>query len=371
MSSKYVVRFICKTFFLILLIAIFSIGASGNESYEITIPDIYSDVKSCDVTLEPDTSVQNLTLKFYLFDDENLIDKKVLRIDDLRPESKNIRVISWDAKNPDRGLYKVSFQLLKDGSVIASKNHSFSYGSPTIPRIVVDDVIANSNGLSLMINPKESAIADIEYMLVNGSEVIYTAEDKRVSLHTQPLELSKTWGVILENNKNYNGRVKLNLYNPVESVSAYMTSFTAKDDAVITDVYKDEIGSSVTIAGDSQVPFEGYLKFTVTHNENRTINVVESAVKRTPILLDEEDETVEALWNSTLPEGVYKLTVELIGNDGDLVDKEESIIESDYRQSVSNEDSDEGDSDDSLPGFMFFESLLILISIAFIYRIRK
>ncbi|ADI73301.1 conserved hypothetical protein [Methanohalobium evestigatum Z-7303] len=370
MNNKQIPEFICKIFLMILLLVAFSTVSAGYESSNAKISNIYSDINSCDVTIKSETTIQNLILSLQLFDDGNFVDEKRLFIDELEPESKNIRVVSWDIKNPDESSYKVSARLIQNSSIVDSKNHSFHFGSPAIPRITVDDVVSDSNGLNLIVNPRESVIADIEYMLVNGSEVIYTAEDMKVSIHSRSVELRKRWGVILKNNRVYHGRLKINLHTPVNDVHAFMTSFTAKDNAVITDIYKDEVGSSVTIAGKSQVPFSGYLEFRVLKNKSGSVKVVESAVKKSPVLLDGEDETVEVIWNNTLPKGIYKLTVELVGNDGDLIDKKETIIESDYRQTSDKKD-EEKEAGKPVPGFLIFDSLMIFTTIAVMYWIRK
>ena len=42
-----------------------------------------------------------------------------------------------------------------------------------------------------------------------------------------------------------------------------------------------------------------------------------------------DDETVEVAWKERLTEGVYRLEIELFGNDGDVIERRETIIESD------------------------------------------
>jgi hypothetical protein len=77
------------------------------------------------------------------------------------------------------------------------------------------------------------------------------------------------------------------------------------------------------VMGRSRVPFEGSLKFDL-HQDGALMTSVE---EKTPILLAGDDETVEISWNGTLDPGIYRLTIQLLGNDGDLLDVEEAIIE--------------------------------------------
>ncbi len=68
------------------------------------------------------------------------------------------------------------------------------------------------------------------------------------------------------------------------------------------------------------MPFEGSLVFTVYKvkegsGHNSSV-LVESARERVPVLLTDDDETVEVAWKERLTEGVYRLEIELTGNDG-------------------------------------------------------
>ena len=56
-----------------------------------------------------------------------------------------------------------------------------------------------------------------------------------------------------------------------------------------------------------------------------------------PVLLTDDDETVEVAWKERLTEGVYRLEIELLGNDGDVIERRETIIESDLSPSNVSE----------------------------------
>jgi hypothetical protein len=55
--------------------------------------------------------------------------------------------------------------------------------------------------------------------------------------------------------------------------------------------------------------------------------VLETIEKKTPVLLTGKDETVEISWNKTLDPGVYQLNVVLLGNNRDVRDIKESVVE--------------------------------------------
>ncbi len=102
-----------------------------------------------------------------------------------------------------------------------------------------------------------------------------------------------------------------------------MNSFKATDDAEITDTYQDETGASATVIGNSRVPFNGKLRFILIQN-----GIVLYAIDRlTPVLLTGDDETVEISWNKTLSPGTYLLRTVLFGQEGDVKDLRENIVE--------------------------------------------
>ena len=133
------------------------------------------------------------------------------------------------------------------------------------------------------------------------------------------------------------------------------------------------------------MPFEGNLTFSVyglaENSGNRTSGLIESIRARIPVLLNNEDETIEVAWNERLPEGVYRLEIELLGNDGDIIERRETIIESDL-SAVSNvsqiNDTDNGavtpgeNDEDGIPGFSSVAGIigLILVSV-FLRKTRR
>ena len=76
------------------------------------------------------------------------------------------------------------------------------------------------------------------------------------------------------------------------------------------------------------MPFEGDLVFSVYElagtSGNGSSELVESIRARVPVLLNNDDETVEVAWSQRLSKGVYRLEIELLGNDGDVIERRET-----------------------------------------------
>ncbi|MHC1754009.1 MAG: hypothetical protein AB9861_00990 [Methanosarcina sp.] len=301
-----------------------------------SIAELYSDIESFDVTLYSIQPEENLTLEVSLVrpnGNEKVIAVQEFLTGSLPADTRVTKVGFWDVRNPERGAYTLRARLMEQGQVLSESKYDFVYGSYSASRLHVDDLVPNSEGIAIVLSPDQASLFDIEYMLVNGHDVIYETKTEKASLTSVPETFSASWGSLLENNKEYTGRVKFHVYSPGQGFIALTERFTARDDAEITDIYEDETGASATVLGRSQVPFEGNLVFSVykvqdTSGKGSSM-FVESVRERVPVLLTDDDETVEVAWKERLTEGVYRLEIELIGNDGDVIERKETIIESD------------------------------------------
>ncbi len=338
-----------------------------SDTYDINIIDIYSDLETCDLTLHSSEQISGLELEVYMEHEGSILDRETFTIDSISPGSDIIKAFEWNTDNKGDGKYTVKSIVSKDGCAIHENTYNFVNGRQTIPRITVDDLVPNSQGFSVMITPLKAVLVDVEYMLMDGSDVIYSGTEKKISVHTQPMEVSKDWNVLLENNKDYIGRIKVKMYSPSVSYIALTEEFMAADDVFISDTYEDDIGASATIEGISQVPFTGSVRFTVSKQEDNGKTVIESVTKKSPVLLNDDDETVETIWEERLSTGVYSLVIEVIGNDGDILDIEESIIESDYEPATEQVNTTTQDTEQS-PGFMLPVTLTSIVITAAVFR---
>lgn len=346
-----------------------SMAAECPEDTGIGVTDFYSDIESGDLTVYSATDLQGMDLQLSLEHEGDILDEKTLSIGRVAPGSNAIKVFEWDTDSKGDGRYTVDVSILKDDCLLYTNTYSFVNGRQVIPRITIDDLIANSEGFSVMITPVQPVLIDVTYMLVDGSDVIYMDEQERVALNTLPMEVSEQWNTLLENGKEYKGRVKIKMYTPSETIAS-MQGFTAKDDVFISDTYQDEIGASATIEGKSQVPFEGSVRFTVMKNDG-TGNIVETVTQKSPILLTGDDETVEAIWEERLPEGIYKLNIEVMGNGGNMLDVKETIIEAEAPRNVTNTTNTTESTTSSTPGFPGIHSIIIIVAAVFVMRLKK
>jgi hypothetical protein len=303
---------ICIVWFFVALAAIISTA----QSQEIV--DLYSDIDSSDVTIDGDAAGCALRLDL-------ISDNKVLSTQSLKLDGPGTWIVQWSPNNPEKGSYEICATLSRNGTMLSKKCKSFFYGSVQPIRFDVRDFYADSRGMHLSISASDLTVVDIYYMLILGSKAVYVAKEQTVPIAgnlATSIQKDYAWKQILENNRDYTGRVKIVELNHNQT-RAFMNSFIALDDALITETYQDEIGASATVTGNSRVPFEGKLQFILSQ-KGMVLNITE---KNTPVLLTGDDETVEISWNKTLSPGIYHLRTVLFGQNGIVKDLEENVIE--------------------------------------------
>ncbi len=320
---------ICSIRHLAALALLMALAATAQS---IEIFSLYSNIDSADITL---VGGGEGILQMDLTQDNKVLNSRKLDID-----GPGTYVVRWPNLKVDKGSYSVCATLrddgtkdnssddageIKDGAVQSRRCYRFYYGGVEPVRFDVRDFRSDSRGLHLAISASDPTIVDIYYMLVQGDRALYVTREKAVpisGLMSMAVQKDYKWKPILENGQIYEGRVKIVELNHNQT-RAFMSPFVAIEDAQITETYQDETGASATVMGDSRVPFEGLLRFTLSDG-GEVLNITE---KKTPVLLSGDDETVEITWNSTLEPGVYQLQTALIGQDGSIVDLQENIIE--------------------------------------------
>jgi hypothetical protein len=301
---------------IVWLLLAFAVLVGTAQSQEIV--DLYSGIDSSDVTIDGD--VAGYTLRLDL-----ILDRKVILTQDIKLNGPGVWIARWSPNNPEKGSYNICATLQKDGIVVSKKCDAFFYGGIQPLRFNVRDFYADSRGMHLSMSTSDPTIVDIYYMLIEGNKAVYVTNEKAVSIagsYAATVQKDYEWKQILETNKEYTGRVKIVELNHNQTM-AFMNSFRALDDALITETYQDETGASATVAGNSRVPFEGYLQFVLSQ-KGVLLNITE---KKTPVLLTGDDETVEISWNNILSPGIYQLRTVLIGQGGVIKDLKENVIE--------------------------------------------
>ena len=255
----------------LFLISVLPVSAANTSQLEGTdqarIAELYSDIESFDVTLYSTQPEENLTLEVSLIRPgkgaEEVITTQEFSTGSFPANTRVTKVGFWDVRNAERGAYTLKARLLEQGQVLSESKYDFVYGSNSASRLQISDLVPNSEGVAVVLSPNQVSLFDIEYMLVDGHDVIYKTKTEKASLTSIPEVFSASWGTLLESNKEYTGRVKVQVYSPSKGFITSTENFTARDDAKITDVYQDETGASATVLGRSQVPFEGSLVFSV------------------------------------------------------------------------------------------------------------
>jgi hypothetical protein len=379
-----------KTALFLLILFIMSVSpvsatnsspADGKNTAQIV--ELYSDLESFDVTLYSNQQEENLTLEVFIVKpsgmNEQILARQVFSISDFPGNTRIKKVGFWDLPNPERGAYAIRARILDGGEVLSEAEYSFVYGSNSPSRLQINDLAPNSQGISVALSAREASLFDIEYMLVDGSNVTYVTKTEKLSLTSIPEIFSAGWGTLLQNNKEYTGRVKIQVYSPERGFITSIENFTARDNAEITDIYQDETGASATVFGRSQVPFEGNLTFSVYKQGDISgkgnNNLVESAKAKVPVLLNGDDETIEVAWRQRLLKGVYRLEIELSGSDGELIERRETIIESDLSQAPnangSNNTTNATGNPDAGRGIPGFSLISVFTSFAVVLILLK
>ena len=355
------------TIFLATLLLLF-ISVQPASAQDINIIDIYSDVDSADFTIHANENYENIVVRSNLIFDGEVISSEQFNIDEISPDADITKVAFWDIK-PEEGYYRTEIVMSINGNAVETRYSNFSYGRAAIPKIYIKDIVPDSMGISIILSPKigalgaEPVLADVEYMLVDGDTVVYQTKDNRINV-VQATPLSKDWNIRLDNDHEYSTRVKVRIASPTDVVIARSETFTAKDDATITELYKDETGASVTVLGQSQVPFTGNIVFTVTQNSN----IIEEISEKSPVLMSEDDETIEVAWSDKLAAGIYELTLTVVGNDGDVLDRWDTVIE--VEEDIFVEETTEPTTTEASPGLTIF-SIISLLIVAYLANHRR
>ncbi|MCL7411085.1 MAG: hypothetical protein M8350_04650 [Methanosarcinaceae archaeon] len=353
-------------FFTLLLLLLITVQPATAQ--DINIIDIYSDVDSADFTIHSNENYENIVVRSNLIFDGKVISSKQFDIKKISPDADITKVAFWNIK-PEEGYYRTEIVMSINGNAIETRYSNFSYGRAAIPKIYIKDIVPDSMGISIILSPMigalgaEPVLADVEYMLVDGNTVVYRAKDSRINV-VQATPLSKNWNIRLDNDHEYSIRVKVKIASPTAVVIARSETFTAKDDARITELYKDKTGASVTLLGQSQVPFTGNIVFTVTQNSN----IIEEISEKSPVLMSGDDETIEVAWSDKLTAGIYELTLKVVGNDGDILDRWDTVIEVEEDPFV-NKTSEPVPTEES-PGLTIFSTVSLLI-IAYLANQRR
>lgn len=242
-------------------------------------------------------------------------------------------------------------------------------------KIYVDGFGVNSDGFKLILRTYErlqgtrfkTFLANVEYVLMTEGKVIYSKKVEQIPLSAGgegENVLSHHANVALEEGKNYTGVARIYLYRqgiPEYYLSA-SASFTARNDAEITEVFGDGIGASATIKGKSMVPLNAKIIFTLKQDDK----IIETKEITAPsIMSNDKEKTVNVLWASSLSDGTYMVSVLLDGKES--IDNHDKIFTVEKRTIASTNVTQQRNK--TTPGLTSIFAILAILVI--IYRWRS
>lgn len=260
--------------------------------------------------------------------------------------------------------------LLTASSAYALDNETiFNESDVGFSKIYVDGFGVNSNGFTLILRTYERLqgtrfkpfLADVEYVLTAEGQVIYSKRVEQVSLPEETdgtAMLTHHANVALEEGKDYTGITRVYLYR--QGVPEYYltasSSFTAKNDAGITEVFGDGIGASATIKSKSMVPLNARIIFTLKQGEK----IIETKEAAAPVIMsNEKEKTVNILWTNSLNEGTYMVSAILEGKD--IIDKHDKTFTVEKRTIVPANATQQVKTAPGLTSFSAVMAVLILM----------
>jgi len=255
------------------------------------------------------------------------------------------------------------------GSVSALEDDSTTV---LFSKLYVDGFSADSSGVKLLLRAQRQPLyfqpflLDIEFILMEGNKSIYENSIKQKSLLDGSGEFSDVYHIALTEGESYTALAKVYLYES-GSPRRYLTStssFTAKSDAAITEVYGDGIGASATLKGKSMVPLNGTVTFTLNGN-GRELEIKKLAAPA--ILSHDKDKTTSVIWDRRLDEGTYMVSVVLNGKDLEVRYDKVFTVE---RKAAVQTPAPPAQQQHSIPGFTWGLAAVVFSS-AFIWRKLK
>lgn len=192
-------------------------------------------------------------------------------------------------------------------------------------KIYVDGANADSSGFKLLLRASERHaeahfqpyVVDVNFNLLDRDKVIYSDTKRQIPVGENvggSAEISHPWQVALEEGKNYTARADIYLYDmgKEEYLTSATADFTAIMDAAIMDIYGDSIGASATVKGESMVPLDAKIIFTLKQ-DGRVLEVRET--KAPFVMSNDKEKTVDVLWNNSLQPDTYIISSELRGKE--------------------------------------------------------
>ncbi len=306
---------------LMLVLCTFMIVNTAGASLQIS--NFFSDFTSSEVTINASEYHAGKAV-FELVYDGKVVESQTVpfRVNSGEEVSK---VILWQ-KKPQYDYYTARVSLYNETKLYDIKSYSVSFATVAMPSFHVVDFSPSNKGVQLLLRPFNPSAVDIYIELLDNNDIVYTKEDKDLSLISNT-ELNMDWPFLLTNNKKYTVLAKIFTHrlNAAPLINTYTSSFVASDDVEILsdDVSVDEYGASVTLRGKSQVPFDGFIDVSARNratNETKTFRQ-----KMEDILVSGKEDTAGVVWKGLAP-GTYDVSILAVNQENIPLDKYKTAL---------------------------------------------
>lgn len=292
-------------------------------SANVELTDFFSDFTTSEVTVNSDRDFQG-KLVFELRYSGDLVETHEVPVN-VKAGEPLTKVIIWQDK-PQHDFYTARASMYEGSIVVSNSSFYLAYGTATLPAFQVVDFSPSNSGVQLLLRSFIPTVTDIKIELLDNNDIVYSKTKEDMSI-TASSELKLVWPFLLAEHKNYVVRAKIYSHrlNAPPLVNTYIAGFTATDDVEIlaADVQVDEYGSSVTIRGKSQVPFDGSIVVTA---RNRVTSIKQSYRQQLEDILTSGTESTAGIVWKGLPSGNYDIAIEAVNQKNITLDKYETVL---------------------------------------------
>ncbi|MCO5384302.1 MAG: hypothetical protein NHB15_21450 [Methanosarcina barkeri] len=307
----------------------------------VVITDFFSDHDLSDATIRFEQPLENTSLVFTLRSEKKLLKSKTFLLGSVEKGQEVKKVLFWKleegfGKNrdseEDRDSYTAQIFVKNGSENLASRELSFSYRNPALSKLKLVDFSADSEKASVLmtltspasfgsVQMPEPGMIDLDLKLLSGTEIVYSESQKNIPVtdaYYKPIQ----WPFLLEKGRKYTALLKVHSHSP-DITTAYRSDFTAEEKVEILDpdIDVDEYGASITIAGKSQVPFNGVIRVVLTPEEGKVQVFEETA----DILTAGKQDTVGIIWQG-VPKGDYNVKIYVLNLEGKILDSHETVL---------------------------------------------
>lgn len=299
----------------------------------IFIKDFFSDHDLCDVTVLFQAPLENVSLRFTLSSGKEVLKSETISIGQVEEGQEITKVFFWElSEDSGKGQDSYTARLFVENGnqTLETRKISFSYMNAILSNLKVLDFSADSEKASVLIGLKtqtglgyvqmpEPGMVDLNLKLLSEGELVYSESMENIPI-TEAYYKAIFWPFLLEKGRKYTALLKVHSHSP-DITAAYVSEFEAKEKIEILSTDVDEYGASITIAGNSQVPFDGGIKVVLTPK----IGTPQVFEEKADILTSGKEDTIGIIWEG-IPQGDYNVKISAVDTEGEVLDSYETVL---------------------------------------------